>query len=680
MIKLVEVTDKIIDLVVDEPNKKVNTLSSSFLKELDKTLDEIAENKKVKLLRIKSAKVGIFIAGADIKEIATFKDETEVKELIDYGLNILLKLQNLHCMTLAVIDGACLGGGLELALACDYRLASTSALIGFPEVNLGLIPGLGGTQRILALSGLSNAITMVTSGRKYNSKDAKKMNVVDYTTVHEWLDDEVEVFSKKLLKSFKKRSNVIYPYWIQHILKPLIISYARKEVLKKTKGHYEAPILAIDVLEKTFGKGYKNGISKESRAFLKLSRSDTAKNLIFLFLTSEELKHKYESDTKIKDVAIFGSGVMGSAIGWLFLYYGLALKVCTRSIQSSAKAYSMIKLLFTKLRGSKKMLPFKVDRCMDKLSYSESSHDLSKKDFVIEAVPEDMHIKQELLITLETQLKKTAIIATNTSSLSLTQMSSVMRYPERFVGMHFFNPADKMPLVEVIKTEKTSQDIVNRVAALAIKLGKTAIVVKDSPGFVINRILFSYLNEASLMYEEGVDFVKIDKEVEKWGMPMGPFRLLDEVGIDVAHKVSDVLYSSYKDRMKSSYILSSMHDKGWLGKKSGVGFYEYSGKKVVPNDELRTSKNSNTQIVERCMLMMINEASMVLEDGIIEKPSYLDIAMIMGTGFPAFRGGILHYSDSIGVDIVREKMKKYEDKFGKRFTPSNGLTQFYKDI
>ena len=679
MIKLIEVSDEIIDLIVDEPKKKVNTLSSSFLKEFDKTLDELTKNKKLKLLRIKSAKVGIFIAGADIKEIATFKDEAEVKELIDYGLNILLKLQNLECMTLAVIDGACLGGGLELALACDYRIASSSALIGFPEVNLGIIPGLGGTQRILALSGLSNSIEMVTSGRKYSAKVAKKMNVVDHTTVHEWIDDEVEIFSKRLLNNFKKRSNVMYPYWIQHIFKPFIISYARKEVLKKTKGHYEAPILAIDVLGKTFGKGYEKGIAKESRTFLKLSRSDTAKNLIFLFLTSEELKHSYEVDSEIKDVAVFGSGVMGSAIGWLFLYYGLTLKVCTRSIKSSAKAYSMIKTLFTKLRGSKKMLPFKVDRCMDNLSYSECSHDLLKKDFVIEAVPEDMKIKQELLVSLETQLKKTAIIATNTSSLSLTQMSSAMRYPERFIGMHFFNPANKMPLVEVIKTEKTSQETIGRVSALAIKLGKTAIVVKDSPGFVINRILFSYLNEASLMYEEGVDFVAIDKEIESWGMPMGPFRLLDEVGIDVAHKVSDVLYSSYKYRMKQSNIFSRLQDSGWLGKKSGVGFYKYSGKKIVPNEKLRTSKNSNTQIVERCMLMMINEASMVLEDGIIEKPSYLDLAMILGTGFPAFRGGILHYSDSIGVDSVREKMQRYEEKFGQRFTPSTGLTQFYKD-
>jgi len=678
MINLIEVTDEIIDLIIDEPNKKVNILSSSFLKELDKTLDEIEENKRIKLLRIKSAKVGIFIVGADMNEIAVFKDEVQVKELIDYGLNTLLKLQNLHCMTLAVIDGACLGSGLELALACDYRVATKSSLIGFPEVNLGLIPCFGGTQRILALSGLFNAIAMVISGKKYNSKDAKKMNVIDYITLHEWLDDEVDTFSKKLLKNFKKRSNVIFTYWIQHIFKSLIIYYARKKVLKKTKGHYEAPILAIEVLEKTFGKGYENGISKESRAFLKLSTSDTAKNLIFLFLTSEELKHKYESVTEIKDVAIFGSGVMGSAISWLFLYYGLTLKVCTRSIENSAYVYSIIKSLFTKLRGSKKMLPFKVDICMDKLSYSEHSHDLLKKDFVIEAVPEDMHIKQELLITLETQLKKTTIIATNTLSLSLTKMSSVMSYPERFVGMHFFNPADKMPLVEVIKTEKTSQDIINKVAALAIKLGKTAIVVKDSPGFVINRILFSYLNEAFLMYKDGVDFVKIDKEIQKWGMSMGPFRFLDEVGIDIAHKISDVLYSSYNDRIKLSHMLSSLHDKGWLGKKSGVGFYEYIGEKAVPNDELRIGKNSNTKIVERCMLMMINEASIVLEEEIIEKASYIDLAMVMGTGFPAFRGGILRYSDSIGVDTVRESMKKYRDKFGERFTPSNGLTQFYK--
>ena len=679
MIKLVKVSEKIIDFIIDEPNKKVNTLSSAMLKELDKNLDVIIANKNIELLRIKSAKKDIFIAGADIKEIAEFKDEEQVKELIEDGLRILLKLQNLHCMTLAVIDGACLGGGLELALCCDYKIASSTSLLGFPEVSLGIIPGLGGTQRIMAISGLSNAIKMITSSRKYSAKEAKKMNILNRTTVSEWLDDEVEIYSVELLKHFSKRSSVRYPFWVQHIFKSFIVSYARKEVLKKTQGHYDAPIEAINVLAKTFGKTYEDGISIETKAVLGLSISETAKNLIFLFLTSTELKQSFKSDIEVKDVAVIGSGVMGSGIGWLFLYHGLTLKICTRSIESSAKAYSIIKSLFKKLRGTKAMPDFKVDSCMDRLSYSESSHEMANKDLVIEAVPEVMKTKQELFVSLETQIKPTAIIATNTSSLSLEEMSSSLRYPKRFVGMHFFNPVNKMPLVEVIKTDITSDEYVNAVAKLSIKLGKTPIVVKDSPGFVINRILFSYLNEASLMYEEGIDFVQIDKEIEAFGMPMGPFRLLDEVGIDVAKKVSDVLNSAYKDRMKTSSILTTMYERGLLGKKGGTGFYIYDGKNITPNEALRKGFNSNSMIVKRCMLMMINEAAMTLEEGIIEKASYLDIAMIMGTGFPAFRGGILRYSDSIGVENVKKSMKIFEEKYGERFRASSGLIQFYKD-
>jgi len=677
-IRLLSISNNVADLIIDEEEKKVNTLSSSLFLELDNHLNFIQKHKDIKLLRIKSAKKDIFIAGADIKEIATFKEKDEIEKLIKSGLEILLKLQNLHCITLTVINGACLGGGLELALSCDYRIMSSSAKVGFPEVNLGLIPGLGGTQRALALIGLLESLKMITTAKRYDAKNALKLGIIDKSAVDEWLDEETEKYTKALLSQGLKHDRSSNKFFMQQLLKPLILALVKREILKKSKGHYPAPLQALDVLGKSFGKAYDKGIQYESEAFIKLVQTDVSKNLINLFLTSEELKHKVKNAKKIEDVAVIGSGTMGSAIGWLFLYKGFNLRLCTRTLKSTAEAYSKIKSLFKSLRGSKKVPTFEVDRCMDRLSYTQSLDELNKKDFVIEAIPEDMHAKQELFKTVEKNLPTDSIIATNTSSLSLDEMGSVLENPSRLVGMHFFNPVNKMPLVEVIYSDKTSKKSVNRVKNLSIELGKIPILVKDSPGFVINRVLFSYLNEAALLYEDEYCFTAIDEEMKKFGMPMGPFRLFDEVGLDVAKRVSDVLHDAYGDRMKTSQALNMMQSKKWLGKKSSIGFYKYNANKTTPNKELLKSKNVNPEIVERCLLMMINESCMIINEVIIEKASYLDVAMIMGTGFPAFRGGIIKYASTLGSEHIMDRLSYYEQKYGKRFHPAEGIREILK--
>ncbi|MCV6607269.1 MAG: 3-hydroxyacyl-CoA dehydrogenase NAD-binding domain-containing protein [Campylobacterales bacterium] len=682
------------ELIFDLEKEKINKLSYKVLEELDKTLDEIKDNKGIKLLTIKSAKENIFIAGADINEIKEMKNEKEIVDNLLRGDKIFEKLENLPFPTIAYIDGACMGGGLELTLSCTYRVSieKDKTKLGLPEVNLGVIPGLGGTQRLPKLIGLANALPLILGGKILNSKQAYKLGILD-----EYFPDGYEEFMIKDFenlvinnpKEILKRRKKFFPLELFGFTRGIIFKKAKESVIKKTKGHYPAPLVALDVIEKTYTLSLSNGLEIEAEEFSKLATTDISKNLIDIFFTSEELKHKdfKTKTTPIKDSAVIGGGTMGSGIIWLFSKVSLPVRVKLRDINKAGEIMKKVSSIYDFYIKRRKYNRNQVEFKLNKVTFSEDYNGYKDCDLVVEAVVENIDVKKEVYKNLEEVLKDNAIIASNTSSISMENLSSEMKNPERFVGVHFFNPVERMPLVEIIPSSKTSKETIGRVYNFLLKTGKTPVVVGDCSGFLVNRILIPYINEAIYLFKEGASSTHIDKTLTDFGMPMGPLTLVDEVGIDIGYKVSKILEDSYGERMAMCPITESIYkEKNLLGKKAGKGFYIHSSDKTppIPNPEVSSLQSSNdsftqAQIIDRTVLMLINEASRCIEEKVVEKPSYLDMAMIMGTGFPPFKGGVLKYADSIGIDTVVEKLEDLGKNYSSRFTPSNLLKSMAKE-
>lgn len=694
----VEYKEEVAYLTFDLPNEKVNKLSGVVLKELDDALDILAQRAGLKLLIIKSAKKDIFIAGADIKEIENVKTEKEAREVVAKGQAIVTKLLHMPFKSLAVIDGACMGGGTELALACSFRIASDNSKtkIGLPEVNLGIFPGFGGTQTLTKLTSLPVALDLILSGRAIGGKQALKMGVVDDFYPKEYEEKIVEEWIKKVLTKntkdvYKKRkSKMPLISKIPIIGTRVILSAAKKSVLSKTKGHYPAPLLALDVIAKTRGMGIKKGLEIELENFIKLITSKISKNLIGLFYTSEELKKEYAgvSSKNIENTYLLGAGVMGGGIAWLFSNYGISVRMKDISLSGISLGFKQIGEIYKSLMKKRKLKEQDLTSKYSFITSTTTNSGVEKADLILEAIIEDLEIKKKTLKEIEPLAKKDAIIATNTSSLLLKDMASTLTNKANFVGMHFFNPVNKMPLVEVVKGEETSEEAVATIVNLSRKLGKTPIVVGDSAGFVVNRLLLTFMNEALFCLEEIGDIKFIDEIMLEFGMPMGPFLLADEVGLDVAYKVSKNLHSFYGERMKPADTLGYLYNQQkLLGKKAGKGFYIHSKKKSFINPELSNhfKKNAKTkslpkeEILQRCLYLMINEAARVLEEKKIKNARQLDMAMIMGTGFPPFYGGPLKYADAVGASKIAATLEGFAVKYGEKFTPCFYLQKLAKE-
>jgi len=677
-------------LIFDTPKSSVNVLCFDALYELEQLLVKLRADKSIKALFIESAKKGIFIAGADIKEIKAFKDSAETLKKLRHGQEIFNNLETLPFPTVAVIDGACLGGGLELAMACTYRIATNEAhtRLGLPEVSLGIIPGLGGTQRLPMLVGFTKAIELITASKRLKGDKALKLGLVDASVPAGYLGFKKEEYIKEILagtleaKVLKRRKGL---KWYETLapVKALIAKMARKEVLKKTGGHYPAPLRAIDVLEETETMSLEDGLAVELEVFEPLATSEISKNLIELFFTSEALKKETFSTAKAKNIesaAVIGVGTMGSGIAWALAHKDIPVRLGARKMSSIAKAMAKMMKNFESIKRRGRLTEREIGLKMDRVTHSTDMQGLGEVDIILEAVSEDPVIKNKVYASLEERVKKGAIIATNTSSLSITDLVKETKYPKRFVGMHFFNPVSRMPLVEIIAGEETSDKTVATVVSLAKRLGKTPIKVSECAGFLVNRTLLPYLNEAAKMFEEGENVEHIDKLLTDFGMPMGPFTLADEVGIDIGEKVSAILYEAYGERMKPSALLEQMTAKEWLGKKTGTGFYSHKGKAKAHNEHLGKLHTSNPHleeetILDRCILIMVNEAAKCLEEGVVDNARYLDMAMVMGTGFPAFRGGLLRYADAEGLESIVSRLQKLEKQYGERFSPAGLLVE-----
>jgi 3-hydroxyacyl-CoA dehydrogenase/enoyl-CoA hydratase/3-hydroxybutyryl-CoA epimerase len=695
------------NLIFDLPDEKINKLSKSVLEELERAINVIDGNKAIRVLLISSHKKDIFIAGADINEIRSIVDEKDAHKKVSRGQEILNKLAKIEIPTIAVIKGACLGGGLELALACQYRVAvlNPKTQLGLPEVNLGIIPGFGGTQRLPALVGLEESLKIILSGKAIDGEKAYKIGLVDEAIHEEFLEESLSAFVTEIIKNgdknkflLKRKNATKKRFYIESLLmkKHLIFYYAKKDLWEKTKGHYLAQFFALEVIKKTYHKTYgTRGFKVELDAFCDLAVGEISKNLIEIYFTSEALKKDsgvddFIAQKDIKDVALIGAGIMGGGIAWLFANYNFSVRIKDVTQQAIALGYNQILKIFNQLQKIRKLNSNQVSMKMANVSAGLDYTNFEHSDLVIEAVVENIAVKKSILQEVESRVPNDAIIASNTSSLSISEMAKALENPSRFVGMHFFNPVNKMPLIEVIYGEKTSNETVVSIVKLAKKLGKTPIVVKDVPGFLVNRILLTYLNESAYLLQDGFSIKKIDNEIERFGMPMGPFVLADVVGIDVGVKVAQSLENGYGSRMKVAEILQELHQnhKNLLGKKSNLGFYNYdkNGKIANPNlaiyeildaikDKIKTSEEriDENEIIERCILTMINEASKCLEEGVVKNARYLDMAMIMGAGFPPFRGGVLRYADKLGLQNIVKKLQNFEKKYGARFAVSKLL-------
>ncbi len=686
-------SDKVAVLTFDLPGEKINKLTTPVMNELDGLLDRIAADREVKALVIRSGKKGNFIAGADIAEIQHVTDPEQGEALARRGQDVFRKLEQLPIPTIAAIHGACLGGGFELALACSHRVISNDprTALGLPEVRLGIIPGFGGTQRLPRLTGISNALAMILTGKSIYPRKAKRMGLAD-AVVHEadLLTTALNLARKHAGRPQKRTIRARRPFIIRllesnPLTRQIVYASAKKSVLKETRGNYPAPHKALESVRYGIARGTSAGYRHEAKLISELIATEVSKNLIAIFYLSEALKKDEAPVAKaFTRAGVLGAGIMGGGIAQLFSEKGLFVRmkdINTKFVAAGLKAASDI---FRKRKKKGILTELAARDGMDRISTTVDYSGFGNLDLAVEAVVEKMEVKKAVLGEFEQASGDGAIFASNTSSLSITEMAEASKRPDRVVGMHFFNPVEKMPLVEVIRGKKTSDETVAAIASLSRRLGKLPVVVNDGPGFLVNRILMPYLGEAVALLEEGVSIERIDGALLRFGMPMGAFILLDEIGIDVAHKVADILHEGLGPRVRPSPLLGELAKKGYLGKKNGAGFYLYKGRKRSGPDPsiagmLRAAPRgtaiTDEEIVERTVLLMIKEAALCLEEKIIDRADHLDGALIFGIGFPPFRGGLLKYADKLGAAAIVAKLNNYARTRGERFAPPKMLTE-----
>lgn len=684
-------------LEFDLPDKKVNLLSTPVLDRLEQIIEELGERNDVKAALIVSAKEDVFIAGADVAEITAIKEAGEGEQKAAKGQAILQALNALKFPVIAAIDGICLGGGTELALACHYRIASDSdkTNIGLPEVNLGILPGFGGTQRLPKLIGIQAALDMILSGRPVDARKALQTRLVDQLVPKNTMVQEALRFVRALLDGkppARKKRRDLKTFLLEgnFLGKRILFSQARQRVLRRTKGHYPAPLKALEAVERGIPLPLSEGLALEARFLGELVVTDVCKNLISLFYLNESNKtdsgvaDQTSKPRPIQEVGVVGAGLMGSGIAQVVSYRDIPVRMKDVSSEAVTKGLESARKIYLKAAKRSRISEEELDRKMSLISGTLDYRDFNSVDLVIEAAVEDMAIKQSILGEFEKVAKGEAIFATNTSSLSVTELATASAKPQNIGGMHFFNPVHRMPLVEVIAGEQTSDITIATLVAFSKRLGKVPIVVKECPGFVVNRILGPYLNEACLLLEEGNKIDAVDKALLEFGMPMGPFRLFDEIGIDVASKVQDVLQAAFGHRLKPSGVLQRVYQSGRLGRKNKRGFYLQDKKKMRVDHsvydviaELRTGPGGATEgeIQDRMLLSMVNEAGRIIEEDIVRKPAHVDLAMIVGTGFPPFRGGLLRFADHLGITSVVDRLERYQNKHGGRFEPAQLLKE-----
>ncbi len=655
-------------LTFDRPDSGANIFDAGALDALSAHLDFIEGARDIRGVIVTSAKKSIFIAGADLQTLLRQAQTGELRAFIAEGQRIFNRLAALEIPTVAAIHGACAGGGYEIALACDYRVASDAPAtrIGLPETTLGLVPAWGGTTRLPRLIGTEAAAEVILKGKLYPAQEALKLGLVDEVISQ----DRLLNAAREKLQGGKQTAR----------------DPATTKSIESPRGPNSAPERAVEIINRSLTSSLDHSLARELDAIVELGETESTRNLIRNFFLADRYRKgtSKSPNEKVAHAAVIGAGVMGSGIAqWLS---ARGVSVILRDVNTEVVSAGLAKIEKTYGEAVKRglMSEEKAKEGRARIVASADPGPMRDVQIVIEAVSEKLEIKREIFRDLDTKIRDTAILATNTSALSINALAAETKAPQRVVGLHFFNPVSRMKLIEVVVGEQTSDETKERALAFARQIGKLPVLVRDSPGFLVNRVLFPYLLEAAELFENGLEAKEIDDALVEWGMPMGPLRLVDEIGVDITVDIAATLEKSLGERARTPAILEKMRAAKMLGRKSGGGFYRYEGKQQSPNDSLKEWRSSGANghnLAARLVFLMVNEAARCLEEKVVATPEDADYGMILGTGFAPLRGGSLRFADHFGI----ANMVAAADRHGGKFEPcallrqhaANG-TQFYE--
>jgi len=681
-------------VVLDLPGEPVNKITRGVREELDALLNRLGTDEQVRAAVLLSGKPDTFIAGADIDEFVALRSQGEARELVRAGQALINQLPALGKPIVAAIHGACLGGGLEAALACTYRVATDhpKTTIGLPEVQLGIIPAAGGCQRLPRLIGVRGALDMILAGKTLPASRAFRAGIVD-ELVHPAILERVALdAARRLAEGWqpRRRTGGFAGFLLDRTApgRAFVLRMAQRQVLKQTRGHYPAPLAALRAIGHGLAHGVEAGLDMEAALFAELAVGEVSRNLVRIFFATTALKKDpgvagdAPPPKPVNAIAVIGAGFMGAGIGGVAVAQaGVDVRLRDTDATRVAKGLAAARGIVGD-RLKRRRITRHEHRRLDALLSGGTGWDgFRRADLVIEAVFEDLAVKHAVFRELEAVVRDDCLIASNTSTIPIARIAEAVRRPERVLGMHFFSPVDRMPLLEVIVTDRTAPQATVTAVAFGRRMGKTVIVVRDCPGFWVNRILAPYLNEAGRLLEDGVPMEVLDAAMVRFGFPVGPITLLDEVGLDVAEKSSHVLHDAFGDRLAPMGGLRRLVESGRLGRKNGRGFYRYeNGKRRGPDPEIRAlvaSQPSNEVASEdveaRMVFAMLNEAARASDEQVVRSARDGDIGAVFGIGYPPFRGGPLRYMDTLGAAPVVERLEQLEDRYGPRFAPAPAL-------
>ncbi len=703
-VQCLNLDNNIVELIFDSQGESVNKFDQNSLEELREVVTQLAADKSVRGLLVSSAK-GVFIVGADITEfLKGFQvPQDELINWVKDAQKVFSDLENLDFPSVCAINGYALGGGFEIGLACTYRVASSKAKVGLPEVKLGLLPGFGGTSRLPRMVGADSALEWIAGGTENSPEKAQEIGALDAVVEHDILRDAaLDLLNKAIsgeLDWQAKRAEKQQPLKLNENESMMVFETARAFIAGKAGPNYPAPLTIVGVMQASARFPLEGALDIEAEGFAELAKSPEATALIGLFLGDQLLKKKAKSSTKIAEIvnraAVLGAGIMGGGVAYQSSYKGIpiAMKDIAQS-QLDLGMNEATKIMQKRVERGR-MKADKMAQVLTGITPTLSYENLVDADLIVEAVVEKESVKKVVLAETESLIGEKAILASNTSTISITKLAQGLKRPEQFCGMHFFNPVHRMPLVEVIRGEKSSESTIAATVAYAAAMGKSPIVVNDCPGFLVNRVLFPYFAGFAGLVNDGVDFKKIDKVMEKFGWPMGPAFLLDVVGIDTAFHAGGVMAAGFPDRMSQDVptIISKMYENEWYGQKNDNGFYIHSkDKKGRPKKEVNPGVTdflkelcvgsgegvSDADIIDRMMLPMLMESSRCLEDHIVETPTEVDMGLIYGLGFPPFRGGIFRWADTVGLNEMLQRAEKHKG-LGKVYAPTEQIMKMAKD-
>ncbi|MEP7384729.1 MAG: fatty acid oxidation complex subunit alpha FadJ [Gemmatimonadota bacterium] len=692
-----DVVDAIATITFDLPGSAVNTFSREVQEEFEALFERLERDATIAGAVLVSGKADSFIAGADIEEFLTWTTPQQAEVASRTGQALLDRLERLRVPVVAAIHGTCMGGGLEAALACAYRIATDhpTTVLALPEVQLGICPGAGGTQRLPRTIGLQAALDMILTGKNVRARKAMQIGLV-HELVHPAILRRIAVQrAREIADGLRARNPQARKHDAKTLLlddnaigRALVLRQAREQVLKKTRGNYPAPLAALDAVAAGLHDREK-GYREEARLFGELAMTAVSRELVGIFFASNALKKDTGvgdtpvSPIPVRKLGILGAGFMGAGIATVAVQHGTLVRLKDADLARVGKGLASIREILKDGVARRRITRQQMD---DQLLLAGGTVDYSGfggVDLVIEAVFEDLYVKQKVVREVEAVLPPHAIVASNTSTIPIARIAEVSVRPERVIGMHFFSPVHKMPLLEVIVTPVTATEVTATAVAYGKQLGKTVIVVQDAPGFYVNRILAPYLNEAGRLVDGGAAIDAVDRALLDFGFPVGPITLLDEVGLDIAGKSGAIFVEAFGDRLAPSFTLRRVVESGRLGRKGKRGFYSYDaqGKRGGVDDSVYAFTPSGSQrvtiapeeIQERCVLSLANEAVRSLEEGIVRSPRDGDIGAVFGIGFPPFRGGPFRYVDALGASRVVDRLEELNSRFSGRFVPADLL-------